>query len=283
VHGNYHPHGPVAIYDTIVRMAQDFSMRIPLINGQGNFGSIDGDAPAAMRYTEARLESLGDEMMTDLDKETVDFVPNYDETTEEPSVLPAPFPNLLVNGSEGIAVGMATKIPPHNMREVIEAVIWTIESAQSDQPPALPEKQRKVIELIQGPDFPTGGYIIGRAGIHQAYLTGRGSVLMRAKAQIEVAKKGDRSSIVIDEIPYQVNKARLIERIAELVREKIIEGISDIRDESDRDGMRIVVELKRGENSDVVLNNLYKHTPLQSGFGIIMLAIVGGRPRWPAA
>src|SRR5688572_16149377 len=279
VMGNYHPHGDASIYDTLVRLAQDFNMRAPLVNGQGNFGSIDGDAPAAMRYTEARLESLGDEMMTDLDKETVDFVPNYDETTEEPSVLPAPFPNLLVNGSEGIAVGMATKIPPHNMREVIEAVIWTIESAQSDQPPALPEKQRKVIELIQGPDFPTGGYIIGRAGIHQAYLTGRGSVLMRAKAQIEVAKKGDRSSIVIDEIPYQVNKARLIERIAELVREKIIEGISDIRDESDRDGLRVVIDLKRGEVGEVVLNNLYKHTALQSSFGIIMLAIVGGRPK----
>ena len=279
VMGNFHPHGDASIYDTLVRMAQDFNMRSPLIDGQGNFGSIDGDPPAAMRYTEARLESLGDEMMTDLDKETVDFVPNYDETTEEPSVLPSPFPNLLVNGSAGIAVGMATNIPPHNMREVIEAVIWTIESAQSDTPPTLPEKQRKLLELVPGPDFPTGGYIVGRQGIQQAYLTGRGTVIMRAKAEIEVSKKGDRSSIVIDAIPYQVNKAKLIERIAELVREKTLEGISDIRDESDRDGLRIVIDLKRGEIGDVVLNNLYKHTALQSSFGIIMLAIVGGRPK----
>ena len=232
-----------------------------------------------MRYTEARLDALSDEMMADLDKETVDFVPNYDETTEEPTVLPAPFPNLLVNGSTGIAVGMATNIPPHNMREVIDAAIWTIESAQSDAPPTLPEKQRKLLELVPGPDFPTGGYIVGRQGIQQAYLTGRGAVIMRAKAEIEVNKKGDRSSIVIDAIPYQVNKARLIERIADLVREKTIEGISDIRDESDRDGMRIVIDLKRGEVGDVILNNLYKHTALQSSFGIIMLAIVGGRPK----
>src|SRR3954469_15518021 len=279
VMGNFHPHGDASIYDTLVRLAQDFNMRSPLIDGQGNFGSIDGDPPAAMRYTEARLESLGDEMMTDLDKETVDFVPNYDETTEEPSVLPSPFPNLLVNGSAGIAVGMATNIPPHNMGEVIEAVIWTIESAQSDQRPTLPEKQRKLLELVPGPDFPTGGFIVGRQGIQQAYLTGRGTVIMRAKAEIEVSKKGDRSSIVISEIPYQVNKARLIERIAELVREKAIEGISDIRDESDRDGLRIVVDLKRGEVGEVVLNNLYKHTQLQTSFGIIMLAIVGGRPK----
>jgi DNA gyrase subunit A len=279
VMGNYHPHGDASIYDTLVRMAQDFNMRYVLTDGQGNFGSIDGDPPAAMRYTEARLDALSDEMMVDLDKETVDFVPNYDETTEEPTVLPAPFPNLLVNGSTGIAVGMATNIPPHNMREVIDAAIWTIESAQSTEPPTLPEKQRKLLELVPGPDFPTGGYIIGRQGIQQAYLTGRGAVIMRAKAEIEVNKKGDRSSIVIDAIPYQVNKARLIERIAELVREKTIEGISDIRDESDRDGMRIVIDLKRGETGDVILNNLYKHTALQSSFGIIMLAIVGGRPK----
>jgi DNA gyrase subunit A len=279
VMGNYHPHGDASIYDTLVRMAQDFNMRYVLTDGQGNFGSIDGDPPAAMRYTEARLDSLSDEMMADLDKETVDFVPNYDETTEEPTVLPAPFPNLLVNGSTGIAVGMATNVPPHNMREVIDAAIWTIESAQSDEPPTLPEKQRKLLELVPGPDFPTGGYIVGRQGIQQAYLTGRGAVIMRARAEIEVTKKGDRSSIVIDAIPYQVNKARLIERIAELVREKTIEGISDIRDESDRDGMRIVIDLKRGEVGDVVLNNLYKHTALQSSFGIIMLAIVGGRPK----
>ena len=279
VMGNFHPHGDASIYDTLVRLAQDFNMRSPLIDGQGNFGSIDGDPPAAMRYTEARLEALGDEMMTDLDKETVDFVPNYDETTEEPSVLPSPFPNLLVNGSAGIAVGMATNIPPHNMREVIDAVVWAIEAAQSDAPPTLSEKQRKLLELVPGPDFPTGGYILGRQGIQQAYLTGRGSIIMRARAEIEVSKKGDRSSIVIDAIPYQVNKARLIERIAELVREKTIEGISDIRDESDRDGMRIAIDLKRGEVGDVILNNLYKHTALQSSFGIIMLAIVGGRPK----
>ena len=277
--GNFHPHGDASIYDTLVRMAQDFNMRSPLVNGQGNFGSIDGDPPAAMRYTEARLQALGDEMMTDLDKETVDFVPNYDETTEEPTVLPAPFPNLLVNGSAGIAVGMATNIPPHNMREVIDAAIWTIETAQSDAPATLSEKQRKLLELVPGPDFPTGGYIVGRHGIQQAYLTGRGMIIMRARVEIEVSKKGDRSSIVITEIPYQVNKARLIERIAELVRDKTIEGISDIRDESDRDGMRIAIDLKRGELSDVILNNLYRHTALQSSFGIIMLAIVGGRPK----
>jgi DNA gyrase subunit A len=260
-------------------MAQDFNMREMLVDGQGNFGSVDGDPPAAMRYTEARLKALGDEMMTDLDKETVDFIPNYDETTEEPTVLPAPFPNLLVNGSSGIAVGMATNIPPHNMSEVIEAAIWLIESAQKEEPPALLEKQRKLLELVPGPDFPTGGYIVGRQGIQQAHLTGRGTVIMRAKAEIETSKKGDRSSIVIDAIPYQVNKARLIERIADLVREKTLEGISDIRDESDRDGLRVVIELKRGEVGEVVLNNLYKHTQLQSSFGIIMLAIVGGRPR----
>ena len=277
--GNYHPHGDAPAYDTLVRLAQDFNMRYPLVDGQGNFGSIDGDPPAAYRYTEARLEALAEELMADLDKETVDFVPNFDETTEEPTVLPAPYPNLLVNGSSGIAVGMATNIPPHNMREVIDAAIWTIESAQSDAPPTKAERQRKLIELVQGPDFPTGGYIVGRHGIQQAYLTGRGTVIMRAKTEIEVSKKGDRSSIVVDEIPYQVNKARLIERIADLVREKTIEGISDIRDESDRDGMRIVIDLKRGEIGDVILNNLYKHTALQSSFGIIMLAIVGGRPK----
>ena len=277
--GNYHPHGDAPAYDTLVRLAQDFNMRYTLVDGQGNFGSIDGDPPAAYRYTEARLESLAEELMVDLDKETVDFIPNFDETTEEPTVLPAPYPNLLVNGSAGIAVGMATNIPPHNMREVIDAAIWTIESAQGDEPPTLADRQRRVIELVQGPDFPTGGYIVGRAGIQQAYLTGRGTVIMRGKTEIELSKKGDRSSIIVTEIPYQVNKARLIERIAELVREKTIEGISDIRDESDRQGMRIAIELKRGEMGDVILNNLYKHTALQSSFGIIMLAIVGGRPR----
>jgi DNA gyrase subunit A len=279
VMGNYHPHGDASIYDTLVRLAQDFNMRAPLVDGQGNFGSVDGDPPAAMRYTEARLEALGDEMMTDLDKETVDFVPNYDETTHEPTVLPSPFPNLLVNGSSGIAVGMATNIPPHNMREVIDAVIWTIDTSQSQEKPTLSERQRKLLELVPGPDFPTGGYIVGRHGIQQAYLTGRGSVIMRAKAEIEQSKKADRSSIVISAIPYQVNKKRLIEHIAELVNAKTIEGVSDIRDESDRDGLRIVIDLKRGETGDVVLNNLYKHTQLQTTFGIIMLAIVGGRPK----
>src|SRR6186713_65824 len=279
VMGNFHPHGDASIYDTLMRMAQDFNMRYPAVDGQGNFGSVDGDPPAAMRYTEARLQALADDMMADLDKETVDFVPNYDETTEEPSVLPAPFPNLLVNGSAGIAVGMATNIPPHNLGEVVNAVIWTIESSYLETPPTAGERQRKLLELVPGPDFPTGGYIVGRAGIQQAYLTGRGMVIMRAKAEIEVSKKGDRSSIVISAIPYQVNKKRLIEHIAELVNAKTIEGVSDIRDESDRDGLRIVIDLKRGEIGDVVLNNLYKHTQLQTTFGIIMLAIVAGRPK----
>jgi DNA gyrase subunit A len=277
--GKYHPHGDQSAYDTLVRLAQDFNMRYALIDGQGNFGSVDGDPPAAMRYTECRPESLGETLMADLPMETVDWVPNYDETTEEPTVLPAPFPNLLVNGSAGIAVGMATNVPPHNLREVLNAAIWTIEAAQQDTPLTLADKQRKLLELVPGPDFPTGGYIVGRRGIHQAYLTGRGAVVMRAKAEVEVTKKGDRSAIVITEIPYQVNKARLIERIAELVREKTIEGIADIRDESDRQGMRIVVDLKRGEVSEVILNNLYKHTQLQTSFGVILLAIIGGRPK----
>ncbi len=284
VMGNFHPHGDASIYDTLVRLAQDFNMRYPLVDGQGNFGSIDGDPAAAMRYTEARLQSLADDMMADLDKETVDFSPNYDETTEEPTVLPTPFPNLLVNGSAGIAVGMATNVPPHNLTEVLDGCIWVIENTYFPQgagsaPPSSTEKLRQLMRIISGPDFPTGGYIVGRGGILQAYQTGRGSILMRARSTTETNKKGDRTSIVFTEIPYQVNKAKLIERIAELVRDKIIEGISDLRDESDRDGMRIVVELKRGELPDVVLNNLYKHTPLQSSFGIIMLAIVGGRPR----
>ena len=282
VMGNFHPHGDASIYDTLVRLAQDFNMRYPLVDGQGNFGSIDGDPPAAMRYTEARLQAPGDDMMTDLDKETVDFAPNYDETTEEPTVLPAPFPNLLVNGSAGIAVGMATNVPPHNLREVVDGCVWLIENThltESDERLSRGEKLKQLIRLIPGPDFPTGSFIVGSGGIQQAYATGRGSILLRAKSQIETNKKGDRVSIVVTEIPYQVNKAKLIERIAELVREKTIEGISDLRDESDREGMRIVIELKRGEVPEVILNNLYKHTPLQSSFGIIMLAIVGGRPR----
>src|SRR5262252_5458055 len=282
VMGNFHPHGDASIYDTLVRLAQDFNMRYPLVDGQGNFGSIDGDMPAAMRYTEARLQALGDDMMTDLDKETVDFVPNYDETTEEPTVLPSPFPNLLVNGSAGIAVGMATNVPPHNLREVIDGCIWLIENTHfTDASARLPraERLRNLIRLIPAPDFPTAGLIVGRQGAVQAYTTGRGSILMRARSQVETNRKGDKQSIVVTEIPYQVNKAKLIERIAELVRDKELEGIADLRDESDREGMRIVIELRRGEVPEVILNNLYKHTQLQIGFGIIMLAIVGGRPK----
>src|SRR6266481_4819527 len=223
VMGNFHPHGDASIYDTLVRMAQDFNMRYPIVDGQGNFGSIDGDPPAAMRYTEARLEALADDMMTDLDKETVDFTPNYDETTEEPTVLPAPFPNLLVNGSAGIAVGMATNVPPHNLREVIDGCIWLIENThlkQDDVVVTRNDKLRNLILIVPAPDFPTGGQIVGRQGAVQAYMTGRGSIMMRAKSEVETNKKGDRQAIIVTEIPYQVNKAKLIERIAELVREK---------------------------------------------------------------
>jgi DNA gyrase subunit A len=275
VMGNFHPHGDASIYDTLVRLAQGFNMRYPLVDGQGNFGSIDGDPPAAMRYTEARLQALAEEMMADLDKATVDVVPNYDETTEEPTVLPTPFPNLLVNGSAGIAVGMATNIPPHNLREVIDGVVWVIEHPDASRQ----EKLASLLRLIPGPDFPTAGIIVGRSGIRAAYETGRGSLSIRAKATVEQAKKGDKLSLVITEIPYQVNKVKLIEKIAELAREKTIEGIADVNDESDREGMRIVVELRRGEVPEVILNNLYKYTPLQTTFGIIMLAIVGGRPK----
>src|SRR5918996_22567 len=280
VMGNFHPHGDASIYDTLVRLSQDFNMRYPLVDGQGNFGSVDGDPPAAMRYTEARLEGLAEDLMADLDEETVDFVPNYDETTDEPTVLPAQIPNLLVNGSAGIAVGMATNVPPHNLREVIDGVIWSIETEQARGTKLdKHEKLQGLMEFIKGPDFPTGGYVVGRSGIASAYRTGRGAILMRARAAIEQAKKGDKQSIVITEIPYQVNKARLIEKIAELVGQKTIEGISDLRDESDREGMRVVIELKRGEVPEVILNNLYKHTQLQQSFGVIMLAIVGGRPK----
>jgi DNA gyrase subunit A len=290
VMGTYHPHGDAAIYDTLVRLAQEFNMREPLVDGQGNFGSMDGDLPAAMRYTEARLQGLAEAMMADLDKETVDFTPNYDETTDEPTVLPTPFPNLLVNGSTGIAVGMATNIPPHNLREVIAAVIGVIalttEDEQRAEQPATRskaemrlERQRHILKSIAGPDFPGGGIIVGHAGIHQAYTTGRGAITVRAKTEIEPIGKSDRMQIVISEIPYQVNKAQLQEKIADLVRDKVIEGISDIRDESDREGVRVVIELKRAEVPDVVLNNLFKHTQLQSTFGVIMLAIVGGRPK----
>ena len=275
VMGNFHPHGDASIYDTLVRLAQSFNMRYPLVDGQGNFGSVDGDPPAAMRYTEARLEALADDLMADLDKDTVDFVPNYDETTEEPAVLPAPYPNLLVNGSAGIAVGMATNVPPHNLREVIDGIVWVAENAAE---PA-DAKRRMLASFIPGPDFPTGGFIVGRAGIAQAYREGRGSIMLRARTSIETAGKGEKNAIVVTEIPYQLNKTRLLEKIADLARGKVVEGITDLRDESDRDGMRIVIELRRGEVPEVVLNNLFKHTPLQTSFGIIMLAIVGGRPR----
>jgi DNA gyrase subunit A len=266
----YHPHGDAAVYDTLVRMAQDFNMRYPLIDGQGNFGSVDGDRAAAYRYTECRLAKLAEEMLTDIEKDTVDFIPNYDESTEEPTVLPTRVPGLLINGSDGIAVGMATKIPPHNLTEIIEATLLLL-----NKPTASIEE---VLALVPGPDFPTGAYIYGRSGIKDAYRTGRGQFTMRAKAAIERPAK-EKVQIVITEIPYQVNKARVIERIAELVQDKKIEGISDIRDESDRDGMRIVIEIKRGEQPEVILNNLYKHTQLQDTFGMIMLAIVHGQPR----
>ena len=281
--GNYHPHGDAPAYDTLVRLAQDFNMRQTLVDGQGNFGSVDGDPPAAYRYTEARLESLAEVLMEDLDKDTVDFVPNFDETTDEPTVFPAAYPNLLVNGSTGIAVGMATNIPPHHMGEVIDGAVWLIEQAYMggyDLPtPARDELTQELLTRIPGPDFPTGGLIVGRRGIREAYLTGRGSIQVRAKAEVETTRKGDRTQIVVTEIPYQVNKKNLLERIADLVRDKALEGISDLRDESDRDGMRIVIELKQAAVPDVVLNNLYKQTQLQQTFGIILLAIVGGRPR----
>jgi DNA gyrase subunit A len=266
----YHPHGDAAVYDTLVRTAQDFNMRYLLIDGQGNFGSVDGDPPAAYRYTECRLTRLAEEMLADIEKETVDFIPNFDESTEEPLVLPTKVPTLLINGSDGIAVGMATKIPPHNLSEVIEAAILLIQKPNSTL--------EDVLKLVPGPDFPTGAYIYGRGGIKAAYETGRGQFTMRAKAAIERPTK-EKQQIVVSAIPYQVNKAKTIERIAELVQNKKIEGISDVRDESDRDGMRIVIELRRGEQPEVVLNNLFKHTQLQETFGMIMLAIVNGQPR----
>lgn len=269
--GKYHPHGDTAVYDTIVRMAQDFSMRYPLVDGQGNFGSVDGDSAAAMRYTEVRMDRLAHELLADLEKETVDFGENYDGSLEEPLVLPCKFPNLLVNGSEGIAVGMATKIPPHNLGEVISGLIAVIDN------PTLTFEE--LIDLIPGPDFPTSGFILGREGIHQAYRTGRGIIQMRARALVEKDRRTGRERIVITEIPFQVNKARLIEKIADLIKEKKMEGISDLRDESDRDGIRVVIELKKDVIPQVTLNQLYKMTPMQSSFGIIMLAIVSGQPR----
>jgi DNA gyrase subunit A len=268
--GKYHPHGEIAVYDTVVRMAQPFSMRYLLVDGQGNFGSVDGDAPAAMRYTEVRMARITQELLADIDKETVDFVPNYDESEREPSVLPTRIPNLLVNGSSGIAVGMATNIPPHNLGEVIDACLALLKD------PSL--GLADLIRLVPGPDFPTAGQIHGIQGVAEAYNTGRGRIYVRGRTHIEPLE-ASRESIVITELPYQVNKARLIERIAELVREKKIEGISELRDESDKDGMRVVIELKRGELSDVVLNNLYKQTPLQSVFGINMVGLVDNQPK----
>ncbi|MGE0369861.1 MAG: DNA gyrase subunit A [Candidatus Dadabacteria bacterium] len=271
VMGKYHPHGDAALYDALVRMAQDFSMRYTLVDGQGNFGSIDGDPPAAMRYTEVRLDRIASEMLEDLDKETVDFVPNYDGGEHEPLVLPAKIPNLLLNGSSGIAVGMSTNIPPHNLNELTSAVIAQIKN------PAITLDE--LMTHIPGPDFPTGGFITGKRPIREAYETGRGIIRIRAKARIERQKKGDREVIIVTEIPYQVNKTRLIERIADLVKEEKIKGISDIRDESDRDGIRVVIEVKRGDYADVVLNQLYKHTPMDTSFGIILLALVRNQPR----
>ncbi|MET0151417.1 MAG: DNA gyrase subunit A [Candidatus Binatia bacterium] len=269
--GKYHPHGDTAVYDTIARMAQDFSLRYPLIDGQGNFGSVDGDPPAAMRYTEVRMARIASELLADIEKETVEFQPNYDDTLREPALLPAKIPNLLVNGSAGIAVGMATNIPPHNLNEVIDAAIAVIE-----QPDVTVDK---LIAKVPGPDFPTGGILCGSKAIHEAYREGRGILTVRARAAIETDERSERQSIIVSEIPFQVNKARLIERIAELVNERTIEGIADLRDESDRDGMRIVIELKRDAVAEIVLNQLYRHTPMQDSFGVNMLAIVDGRPR----
>ncbi|MBP8976582.1 MAG: DNA gyrase subunit A, partial [Bacteroidetes bacterium] len=268
--GKYHPHGDMAVYDTMVRMAQDFSMRYLLVDGQGNFGSVDGDSPAAMRYTEARLTRIAEEMLRDLEKNTVDFVPNFDETLEEPSVLPSLFPNLLCNGASGIAVGMATNIPPHNLREVVDACIAYIKDNNISN--------EKLLKFLPAPDFPTGGIIYGYGGVKEAYTTGRGRIVVRARANIETGKN-DRQRIVVTELPYQVNKAALIEKIVDLVSDKKIEDISDVRDESDRDGLRVVIELKREANAEVVLNNLYKHTQMQTTFGVIMLALVDGRPQ----
>ena len=268
--GKYHPHGDASVYDAIVRMAQDFSTRYLLVDGHGNFGSVDGDAPAAMRYTEVRMSRIAEEMLEDIDKDTVDFVPNYDESLKEPSVLPAKVPNLLINGSTGIAVGMATNIPPHNLGEVVDGLVMMI-----DDPAVTVEK---LMTVIKGPDFPTGALILGRDGIAEAYRTGRGSIKMRAQARIE-KMSGGKMRILVTELPYQVNKARLIESIAELVREKTIEGITDLRDESDRTGLRVVIELRRDANAEVILNQLYKHTALQQTFGVNMLALVNGRPQ----
>ena len=269
--GKYHPHGDTAAYDTVVRMAQDFSMRYPLIDGQGNFGSIDGDPPAAMRYTEIRMEKMAEELLSDLDKNTVDFVPNYDGSLDEPMVLPARIPTLLLNGSSGIAVGLTTNVPPHNLTELVDGIIELIHNPELSVD--------DLMAFVKGPDFPTAGFINGRDGIVSAYRTGRGIIRLRARAIIERNARNDRESIIVTELPYLVNKANLIEKISELVKEKKISGIADLRDESDREGMRIVIELKRDEISGVIINQLYKHTQMESTFGIIMLAIDRGQPR----
>ncbi|MGA1537337.1 MAG: DNA gyrase subunit A, partial [bacterium] len=269
--GKYHPHGDAAVYDTIVRLTQPFSMRYQLIDGQGNFGSVDGDAPAAMRYTEIRMKQIAHEMMSDLDKGTVDFIPNYDDSQQEPTVLPTKIPNLLVNGSTGIAVGMASNIPPHNLREVLNAFLYYIENRYTASLPDL-------LELLPGPDFPTGGIIMGRRGIYDAYLNGKGIIRIRAKTHVETTKEG-REAIIVTELPFMVNKANLLEKIAEMVREKRLEGITDLRDESDRKGMRMYIQVRRGDDPNVVLSNLFKHTALQSSFGITMLAIVEKQPK----
>ncbi|RLC30371.1 MAG: DNA gyrase subunit A, partial [Deltaproteobacteria bacterium] len=268
--GKYHPHGDAAVYDTIVRMAQDFSMRYPLVDGQGNFGSVDGDPPAAMRYTEVRMTRMAQDFLSDIDKETVDFNPNYDGSLSEPAILPTTIPNLLINGSSGIAVGMATNIPPHNLTEICNAVVRLIDEPDMDV--------SQLIRIVSGPDFPTAGFILGRKGIADAYGTGRGIIKLRARAFVEKIGK-NRERVVISEIPFQVNKARLLEKIGLLVKEKKIEGISDIRDESDRDGMRVVIDVKRDGRALVILNRLYKFTQMETSFGIILLAIVNGRPQ----
>src|SRR5574340_468160 len=269
--GKYHPHGDTAVYDTIVRMAQDFSLRYMLVDGQGNFGSVDGDNAAAMRYTEIRMARIGHERLADIDKETVDFGPNYDCSEHEPLILPSKIPNLLINGSSGIAVGMATNIPPHNLNEVVDACMALLKDPEI----SLDE----LIDIVPAPDFPTAGIIYGTVGVKEGYRTGRGRVVMRARAHFEDIGKGDRQAIIVDELPYQVNKKTLLEKIAELVNEKKIEGISEIRDESDKSGMRVGIELKRGENADVILNKLYKETQMQDSFGINMVAIIDGQPK----
>src|SRR5713101_3144225 len=268
--GKYHPHGDSPVYEALVRMVQEFSLRYPLVDGQGNFGSIDGDPPAAMRYTEARLAKIAHEMLADIDKETVDFTPNFDESLQEPTVLPTRVPNLLVNGSTGIAVGMATNIPPHNLREVVDALVALVDAPDTTID--------ALMKIVKGPDFPTAAYIYGAGGIREAYTTGRGTITLRAKAHAE-KMRGGREAIIISELPYQVNKAALIEKIAELSKEKKIDGISEIRDESNREGIRVVIELGRGGMPDIVLNQLFKHTQMQTTFGIIMLALVDRRPQ----